>query len=252
MFTLRNTQSAFFDHRPISSIYRGFRSAKRRNWETKYTMMDQFYYVAFPERPVYLRRQGLSEGSKSESRDSDGTFERFIKDTIVYLAFPKAEKSDALDNYISSAIQSQALFRKSLVWSYLNFAHCLSFFKNCNQSENESVFKRGVCIYMEPNSEVKDSEESMLNFLKESNFNAGKITCIDDQFVWRSISSSESIDEFPLVCVDRKDATFQAKSCYESPIFSVSKLSPVFHSFQESRNILEKVCKKKKMPRDLT
>ena len=241
MLILRNTQSALFDYRSISSIYRRFLNAKRRNWTSKYTMMDRFFYIAFPERPIYLRRQGLSDGSKSESRISGGTLKRFNKDTLVYLAFPKA------DNYISSAIQSQALYRKSVVWSDLNFAHCLSFSRNCKQTENESLFKRGVCIYMESKSEVKDSEESMLTFLRESNFNAGKITFIDDQFVWRSISSSESKDEFPLVCVDRKDVTFQDSSCYESPLFTVSEFSPVFHSFQESRNVLEKVCKKKKM-----
>ena len=209
-------------------------------------MKDTYIYISFPESPVYLKRESLLRKTETESRNLGGLPKYCHKNSSIYLAFPRTQsESDFLDKYIQSAIQSQRLFRQSAVWSHMNFAHCLKFswksLDGSNESEIKEEFcKRGVCINLETNCEVSDSEESLVNFLKNGDFDVGKITCSDKHFVWRDIlPSSEEEEKFPVISVDQGDISDQLKCV--SPIFTVAKVCPVFHSFQEARQVLEKV-----------
>ena len=242
MFTLRNTQSARFVYHFIPSISR-FLNIQRRTLTASVNMKDKFLYISFPEQPIYFKTQRLADIVKTESRISGGLIKHLNKDAPVYIIFPRTETgSDILENYIRTAIQAQALYRKSAIWSDLNFAHCLKFSGKRNTTENKSAYKRGVCIYLGSGFVFKDSfVEPLLTFLKEHDLDASKVTMSgEDRLIWQTLGElTEDREQYPLLCVDRNEVN--ESSCYESPIFTESELTPVHHTFQEARNVLEKV-----------
>ena len=214
---------------------------------SKHVANDNFVYIAFPQAPIYLKQDRLRDKTETESRIS-GELDKYCHGRrSVYLAFPKGEgPADFLDSYIKSAIQTQKLFRQSASLNDLGVAHCLRFSKNgldsSQQNESKNKFIRGVCIYQEMGSDIKDTND-VASLLHEHDFDIARISLSasdDKQLIWKSCSDDSS-EEFTITCVDPSDVASQLKQSCVSPVFTLSTLCPVFNSFDEARNVLKKV-----------
>ena len=255
MFTLRRTRSALF---VICQYFKGNRGQQRQTFtdmSSKRVCNDNFVYIALPQAPIYLREDKLRDKTETESRISGGLDKYCHGRRSIYLAFPRGDApAGFLDTYIWSAIQSQKLFRQSSVLKDISVAHCLSFSKNglvsSQENESKNSFCRGVCIYQERDSEVVDNDDidAVLQEAEEQNFD---IFCVSlsapdhKQLIWKDISGCQEGSEEAMVmmvtCVNASDVASQLMQSCVSPVFTLPTISPVHHSFEEARNVLEKV-----------
>ena len=249
MFTLRRTRSALFVFRHYFKENRGQQKQKVTGMSSEHIFNDNFVYISFPHAPIYLREDKLRDKTETESRISGGLDKYCHGRRSIYLAFPKGDAP--VDNYIWSSIQSQKLFRQSSVLKDIGVAHCLSFSKNglisSQQNESKNSFCRGVCIYQENEGEVVDNDDidAVLQEAEEQDFD---IFCVSlsatdhKQLIWKDITGrQEGSEECMVTCVDSSDVASELKQSCVSPVFTLSNISPVHHSFEEARNVLEKV-----------
>jgi len=198
-------------------------------------------YIAFPDLPVYLNRVELKEiesESRIETRPLTSKF--FDVDTgSCYIVFAENDSdADFQNRYIHSSIKSQIIYRKSAEWKFARFSHSV-----CKQGRGlSSVYKRGVCLHGCPSKgEKSDIPEKLVELAKQ-----------DDNFIPYELcrynkSNALILKRLDDSGTDDNEVVFSISSSPTngattlSPLFAIPEISPVYHSYEEARAVLEKV-----------
>jgi hypothetical protein len=208
-----------------------------------------YIYIAGPDVPIYFKRKKLAQ-NESESRISKNE-SKILKENIAkYLLFAKSESADSIPSvcYINSAIKSHLAYRQKDVWKSSVMSHAVLFDEMFTRERLQGHASRGVfccCTNLEHRTYF---HSQLLEFLRENkNFIAyGIVECSNPQNTFKMTlvsddgNSEDSVIELDMINQPRIKNTGEC-DIKASPIFSISDISPVFHSYGECLAVLEKV-----------
>ncbi|KAK3591148.1 hypothetical protein CHS0354_040216 [Potamilus streckersoni] len=199
---------------------------------------DQLYIV-FPDRYVKLQRLLQEWACETETRAVVRLSSYIDKKFKSYLIIPNGSFSDE-DSYVKSAVIAHTLYRRSSVWTDFTFAFVLSCPANLKSALNHRAVKRGLWAVKSGVGVKSNSEDDLLKYVQQSeNLSAfevffeaeSKSTCI-----FQAVSEKDGGKGFQF------HIEITSNENEASRIFNNPNFSPVFHSYEEARYILQKCC----------
>lgn len=225
-------------HVELNSLGRVLHSEKDK-MESLFHSSWQSVYIVSPDQPVYFKRiqnDELDVQNESESKPSLGSDSKILETSLDHaFIFSKCVAYTGDDLYMQSAIQSMELYKQSTVLADFLIVHCLQF--------GPGIFRRGVYL----NGKGQRFTSFVTQFVKENTEFEGFqiLKCESHRFKLKPVCDGEVADE-DMVCIEVMPERFVTESgsrsiAMVSPIFQNVRFTPVFHDYQRTRSILDKV-----------